>query len=554
MGYLTAIKGILVKAKGIDAKLYDLVAIGEDGFGEVIAIVGDTYFIQVFTDVTGLSVGQRVEGLGMPLSLELGPHLTGHFFDGLGVSLEEEPFYHPTIRAETSYTFDFQPTVKKGQKVGKGAIIGTVSVKEGKQELSIPIIAPPTVGGVVEELYPGNHAIRGEPIAVISGTNVELSHHWPVRQPRPFKSRVWISQPLITGQRVVDTFVPIAKGGTLAIPGGFGCGKTVFQHTFAKYSDADKKVFVGCGERGNEMADFIESMRKRGKLHEVVVIANTSNMPLIAREGSIYSGVTVAEYLRDIGYSVLMMADSLSRWAEAIREVGGVMGILPAEEGYPPYLQERMQEFYSRAGCVKTFSDKKACLTISTSVSPPSGDFSEPVTQYASSLVDTTIFLSTELAYSKMYPAVDLELSFSKHRAQFANFWESTLKGTSKSIDDLLTLIHKGFDVEKMERIVGADALSDEQKVILHIFRFIRFNYLIQNAFDPKDVYTTPLKMAYIVSSIHSYYTYLTNMLKKGGKPKFQKDVEDRISKMRYADEASCKKLYDEVKGMLGYV
>ncbi len=553
MGYITGIEGYILTVKDIDAHLYDLVRIGDEGIGEVISIEGRTYFIQVFTPVQGLSVGEKVEGLGEPLTIQLGPHLAGHFFDGLGANLELQPFYKPTLKAKITKRIEFIPKVKKGRKINKGAVIGEAVLKMGKEEKHIPVLAPPNVFGKVIDIKGGKYKID-EPVAEIGVFKVAMSHRWPIRKARPYVKHAWGNNILLTGQRIIDAFLPVLKGGTLIIPGGFGCGKTVFQHNFAKFADAQKKVFVGCGERGNEMADFIEQMKNGGELLDATILTNTSNMPLVAREGSVYAGVTIAEYYRDMGYSVLLMIDSLSRWAEAIREVAGIMKTLPAEAGYPPYLQARMEEFFSRAGCVKTLNGKEGCLTISSSVSPPSGDFSEPVTQYAAAIVDNAIFLNTELAYAKIYPAVDMEISFSKHKNQLANYWDTIDKGTAKALQQLEYIIHKGMEVEKIERIVGADALSTEHKITLRVFRLLRNAVLIQNAFHPIDRYTEPKKLAAMINIINLYYSYLINLFSKEHTLSFKEDIEEDMENLGTMETDKCLSKVKELRGRLGYV
>ena len=335
MGQITTIKGIIIRARGVSARMYETVRVGQDGYGEIIDILGNGICsIQVFTSPDGLSVGEKVEELGRPITVEVGPHLLGHFFDGLEMSLEGRPFYTASIGNKLATKFDFKPSIKKGAVLSRGQEIGTA----GGQ----PVLLPPDVSGTVEDVEDGKFTIY-DPVCHVDGKAVSMSHEWPIREPRPFKRRVFNNELLTTGQRVIDAFLQVKKGGTTAIPGGFGSGKTVFQHNFAEYADTELKVFVGCGERGNEMADFISSMRDSGKLDRTAVIANTSNMPIIARESSIYAGATIAEYFRDTGKSVLLMVDSMSRWAEALREVGGIMEVIPAEEGYPPYLQERIR-------------------------------------------------------------------------------------------------------------------------------------------------------------------------------------------------------------------
>ncbi len=546
MGKITTIKGIIIRASGISARMYETVRIGEEGYGEIIDILGNGICsIQVFTSPDGLSVGDKVEELGRPITVEVGPHILGHFFDGLEMSLEGRPFYTASIGNKLKTKFDFKPAIKKGGKLTGGQAIGTA---EGQA-----ILLPPDISGAVEDVSEGKFTIY-EPVCHVDGKPVAMSHEWPIREPRPFRKRVFENEMLTTGQRVIDAFLQVKKGGTTAIPGGFGSGKTTFQHNFAEYADTNLKVFVGCGERGNEMADFISTMRESGKLDDTAVIANTSNMPIIARESSIYAGATIAEYFRDTGKSVLLMVDSMSRWAEALREVGGIMEVIPAEEGYPPYLQERIKEFYSRSGCVETLGGKKGCLTMIASISPPSGDFSEPITQYAASSAGVAIFMSSDLAHARIFPAVDLRISFSKYFTDLVGGWDDVRGKAGANIKMLRTLIGKGFEIEEVEKIVGYEALSPDQKMTLHVTRIARNDFLVQNAYDENDVYSSRLKTSAMVEAVVEYHAFISSVFRKSGQIKFDKEIESRISGMKGSDEKGAENLLKEIKERLAYV
>ena len=546
MGRITAIKGIIVRANGLSGRMYETVRIGDEGYGEIIDILGNgLYSIQLFTNPEGMAVGDRVEEIGKPITVEVGPHLLGHFFDGLEMSLEEGPFYRASIGNRLGAKFEFRPSVKKGDTLRPGQAIGPAD--------GGAVLAPPDVSGTVKDVLEGKFTIY-EPVCHVGGRAVAMSHEWPIRKPRPFAKRIFGNELMATGQRVIDTFLPVKKGGTTTIPGGFGSGKTTFQHNFAEYADADTKVFVGCGERGNEMADFIGAMRETRKMGSTTVIANTSNMPIIARESSIYAGATMAEYLRDTGKSVLLMVDSLSRWAEALREVGGIMEVIPAEEGYPPYLQERITEFFSRSGCVETLGGKKGCLTMIASVSPPSGDFSEPITQYAASSAGVAIFMSSDLAHARVFPAVDLKVSFSKYFTTLVGGWEDVRRKAGANIKALRSLVEKGFEIEEIEKIVGYEALSPEQKITLRMTRIIRRDFLVQNAFDENDAYCSRVKTTAMLEAIAIYYSMVTRIYRKGGQIKFDKDAEALIGKMKASDEKGAEGALQEIKNRLAYV
>ncbi len=508
MGEIVSITGPIVMARDIDnPRVHDLVVVGEERlYGEILSIKKEIATIQVYEPTEGLKVHDIVESLHHPLTVELGPGLLNNIFDGLQRPLWNMDYFLKTKhinRLDRSKRWNFVPMVKKGDKVGKGAKIGYV-IEKGFKHF---IMLPPNVEGEILSINEGEFNIDEE-IAKIKHQDKEYSaklyQEWPVKVPRPFKSYTLSSEPLITGQRVIDVLFPIAMGGTVAIPGPFGAGKTVLQQCFVKYSNADVKVFVGCGERGNEMADLLDSM-KDIKIDGVFFV-NTSNMPIIARESSIYTAQTIAEYFRDMGYNVLLMADSLSRWAEALREVSSIMNELPAEEGFPSYLPSRMASFLERAGMVKTLNGELGSLTIISSVSPPGGDFSEPVTQYATGLTGTSLFLDAELAFKRHYPAISWSLSYSKY-GSIMNSWFSKFSQSWRSdVTMLRKVLEEETELQELVKAVGFVALSKEQKLKLTFANMVHDGFLKQNAFDPVDHFCPPEKSLLILHLMLEFY------------------------------------------------
>ena len=526
-GKIVRINGPLVIAENVpNAKIGDIVYLGEERLiSEIVRIFGNRIACQCYEDTSGLRPGDPVINTGEPLSAELAPGLIGQIFDGLQFSeIKLWDTYGPFMqrgakieRLDKKKRWEFIPTVKSGEEVSEGDIIGTV---QETSAVSHRILVPVGIKKAkIVEIYEGSFTIT-EPIALIEmtdGTKKELTmlQRWPVRFKRPYKARLPSTEPLITGQRVIDTFFPVAKGGTAAIPGGFGTGKTVTLQQLAKWSDADIIIYIGCGERGNEMADVITHFPeikdpRTGKrlIERSIFIANVSNLPVYAREASIYLGVTIGEYFRDQGYSVALMADSTSRWAEALRDISGRLEEIPAERGFPAYLAERIAEFYERAGRVITLGrdNRIGALTIMGAVSPPGGDFSEPVTSITLRFVGTLWALDKELAFRRHFPAINWLLSFSRYIDQLSGYWNKIDPDFIRFRKEALSLLQEASKIEEIARIVGEKALPESQKLILLIAEIIREGYLIQNAFHPIDTYCPPEKQAKMLRIIMEFY------------------------------------------------
>ena len=535
-GRIIRINGPLILAENVPrARIGDVVHLGEAKLiGEIVRIKENIVAIQCYEDPSGLRPGEPVINTGEPLVAELGPGIVGQIFDGLQFSeikLHEVvgPFIKRGVKIERldkEKKWEFIPRVKKGDKVVPGDIIGVV---QETPTLEHRILVPVGVEGTIEEIYEGKFTVI-EPVALVKTPKGEVKEltmmqKWPVRIPRPYKARVKLEEPLITGQRVIDTFFPIAKGGTAAIPGGFGTGKTVTLQQLAKWSDADIIVYIGCGERGNEMADVIDKFPKlkdprtgRLLIERSVFIANVSNLPVYAREASIYMGVTIAEYFRDQGYSVAIMADSTSRWAEALRDISGRLEEIPAERGYPAYLAERIAEFYERAGKVITLgSDNRVgSLTIMGAVSPPGGDFSEPVTSITLRFVETLWALDKELAFRRHFPAINWLLSFSKYYDSLKAYWERIDPDFSTFRAQAMSLLEEASKIEQIARIVGEKALPEEQRLVLLEAEIIREGFLVQNAFHPVDTFCPPEKQAKMLRVIMEFYKLTQPLVEKG--------------------------------------
>jgi V/A-type H+-transporting ATPase subunit A len=474
--------------------------------GEVIRINGDEVVIQVYEDTTGLRPGDPVSGTGTELSVQLGPGLLGNIFDGLlrplaGLGLHVEPGAN---RPRSGGNYPFRPSVRTGERLTAGTVFGTVHRSDA---LAQRCLVPPDCEGEVVEIsaageYPEEHTVCVLRRETGETCEIAMAHHWPVRQPRPVAAHLPIEGPLFTGQRVLDSIFPLACGGRAAMPGGFGTGKTVLQETLAKWCDADVIVYVGCGERGNEMAGVLhefptleDTRRGRPLMERTVIIANTSNMPVAAREASIYTAVTVGEYFRDQGMRVALMADSTSRWAEALREVSGRLGELPGEAGYPAYLSSRQADFYERAAHVRTLNGEVGSLSIIGAVSPPSADFSEPVTTHTKRYVRCFWALDAGRAQARFYPAIHPLQSYSEDVDALTEFWnEQGNSNWSVQRRRFLTLLEKQARLERMARIVGKDALPPGQQQVLLCAELINEAFLRQSAFSPKDRYCSPAR------------------------------------------------------------
>lgn len=568
-GEITKVSGPLVVAKGMrGSKMYDVVRVSEERLvGEIVGLAGDLASIQVYEDTSGIGPGEPIYMTDEPLFVELGPGLIESIFDGIQRPLD-------IIKADTGdyitrgieipalerdKKWHFKPTVKTGNEVGPGDCIG--EVQETKLVLH-KILVPPGVQGKIKSIKEGDFLVTDVICTVEKGEekfDLTMMQRWPVRIPRPYRSRLAPSLTLSTGQRVIDTFFPIAKGGTACCPGPFGSGKTVIQHQLAKWADAEIIVYIGCGERGNEMTDVLlefpelkdprsgEPLMKR-----TVLIANTSNMPVAAREASVYTGITIAEYFRDMGYSVAVMADSTSRWAEAMREISGRLEEMPGEEGYPAYLAARVSSFYERAGRVKTLGkpEREGALSVVGAVSPPGGDLSDPVVQATLRVVKVFWSLEDKLAYQRHFPAISWLNSYSLYIDEVA---EDLNKKTEKDFIELsreaMKLLEQEAELQEIVRLIGVDALSPEDRLILEGARSIREDFLHQNAFHEIDTYASLKKQYKMLSVCMFNYNKAREALSRGiaFDDIVKMDVRERIARMKYLEESGMNKI-DSIK------
>ncbi|HDN85893.1 MAG TPA: V-type ATP synthase subunit A [Candidatus Omnitrophica bacterium] len=524
--YIVKVSGPLVVAKNcLGAKMYDVVRVGNLGLiGEIIELRGELAFIQVYEDTSGIGPKEKVVLTGFPLSVELGPGLLGKIFDGIQRPLDKiyDVYGDFVVRGvdlpslDREKLWEFKPLKREKEKVAGGDIIG--EVKETPL-ISHKIMVPPYLEGEIAKIREGSFKIEDVVCTIKTKegeVDLKLYQNWPVRKQRPFKRRLMPLEILSTGQRALDSFFPITKGGTACVPGPFGAGKTVIQHQLAKWSDAQIIVYVACGERGNETADLLLSFpqlkdphTQRPLMERTVIIANTSNMPVAAREASIYTGITIAEYFRDQGYSVALMADSTSRWAEALREISGRMEEMPGEEGYPAYLPARLAEFYERAGRVKCLGseDREGVLSVIGAVSPPGGDLSDPVVQATLKVVKVFWGLDDRLANARHFPAVNWLLSYSLYHQILEEFKKEKI---GEDFEDLrkeaMKLLEEEEELKEIARLVGEEALSGEDKLKLEVARSLREDFLHQNAFHPEDTYTSLRKQYLMLKLILSFY------------------------------------------------
>ena len=533
---IVSINGPVVKAKGTaDFAMHDMVYVGEKRIlGEVIKLENDIATIQVYEDTTGLKIYEPVETTGKQLSLTLGPGIIGNIFDGIQRPLESlrnisGDFINsgeniPSISFEKKWKFI--PTIKVGDEVEACSIIGNV---EETKSITNKIMIPNNIKGkIIEIMSEGEYTVKDiiAKVETEDGTIKEICMYqkWPVRKGRPYKKRLPVNQLLTTGQRVIDSVFPISKGGTAMIPGGFGTGKTMLQHQLAKWSNADIIVYIGCGERGNEMTDVLEEFPKlidprtgRPLMERTVLIANTSNMPVAAREASIYTGLTIAEYYRDMGYDVAIMADSTSRWAEALREISGRLEEMPAEEGFPSYLPSRLSEFYGRAGLVESNNQNVGSVTIIGAVSPQGSDFSEPVTQNTRRFVHVFWGLSRELAYSRHYPAVDWNISYSEYIDNLQEWFETNVNTDFMEVrQEIISLLEEENELLEIAKVVGQDVLSDTKKLVLEVAKAIRVGFLQQSAFNDTDTSVPLEKQFEMMNSILIIYKNSLKLIQKG--------------------------------------
>jgi V/A-type H+-transporting ATPase subunit A len=513
-GSVAKISGPTVVARGLEAaSLYEVVRVGEQELiGEVIRIREGLVTIQVYEETDGLALGEPVVAAGEPLTAELGPGLLGQVFDGIqrplsALALRSGDFIrrgvtHPALDRERAWVFE--PQVRGGQEVRGGACLGTV---RETGSLTHRVLVPPGAGGRVAEVFGGERRLT-DPVAVLEdGRRLGLLQRWPVRRRRPFARRLTPERPFLTGQRVLDCFFPIAVGGTAIIPGGFGTGKTVLEQTLAKFAAADAIVYVGCGERGNEMTDvlaefpLLEDPRTGSRLMDrTVLVVNTSNMPVAAREASIYTGITVAEYFRDMGLKVALMADSTSRWAEALREISSRLEEMPGEEGFPTYLATRLGGFYERAGRVVPLSGEgEGAVTVVGAVSPPGGDFSEPVTQASLRISGALWALSTDLAYRRHFPAIDWVQSFSLYAERFEEWFKAEVGEDWTALrEEAMRLLQKERELQEVVQLVGLDAVQDQERIVIESARLIREGFLRQSAYGP-DASCPPAKALWML-------------------------------------------------------
>ncbi|MDR0372517.1 MAG: V-type ATP synthase subunit A [Nitrososphaerota archaeon] len=537
-GTVIRIAGPVAEAKGMsNAVMHEMVEVGHNGLiGEIIRLEGDHATIQIYQNTSGLKLNEPVIGTGSLLSVELGPGLIGGVFDGIQRQLESlrvltGPFIkqvHGITALSQEKKWSFHPKVKTDAKLVSGDILGTVKETNlVEHRIMVPVGVK---GKLVEIASEGDYTIV-ETIAVIEvadgkKTDIQMLQRWPVRIPRPHTRRLFASIPLITGQRVIDTFFPIAKGGSAAIPGPFGAGKTITQQQLAKWSDANVVIYVGCGERGNEMVEVLDTFPQlldpttgQPLMERTILVANTSNMPVSAREASIYTGITLAEYYRDMGYAVALMADSTSRWAEALREVSGRLEEMPAEEGFPSYLPSRLAEFYERTGVVETLGTdgRTGSICAIGAVSPPGGDFSEPVTQHTKRFTRVFWALDAELAGSRHYPAINWMASYSGYITDLTDWWH-------KNVDDkwadyrneAMHILQAEDELKNIVKLVGPEALPDKQRLIIETARVIRIAFLQQNALDPIDTYCNPKKQYKMLKIIVDFHHLAGNVIIKG--------------------------------------
>lgn len=574
-GKIIKVSGPLVVAEGMDeANIYDVCKVGQKGLvGEIIEMRGDKASIQVYEETSGIGPGDPVVTTGEPLSVELGPGLIESMFDGIQRPLDafmeaaQSNFLTkgvsvPSLNREKKW--EFKPTVKIGDKVEPGYVIGTVQETPVVEQR---IMVPVGVEGTIKDIKAGEFTVTDTVAVVETATGdkeVMMMQKWPVRKGRPYKAKINPVEPMLTGQRVIDTFFPVAKGGAAAIPGPFGAGKTVTQHQIAKWGDAEIVVYVGCGERGNEMTDVLnefpelidpktgESLMKR-----TVLIANTSNMPVAAREASIYTGITIAEYFRDMGYSVSIMADSTSRWAEALREMSGRLEEMPGDEGYPAYLGSRLADYYERAGKVECLGNdgRIGSITAIGAVSPPGGDISEPVSQSTLRIVKVFWGLDAQLAYQRHFPSINWLTSYSLY-ADTIDKWmnENVAEDWGKLRLEAMTILQEESSLQEIVRLVGIDALSEKDRLKLDVAKSIREDYLQQNSFHEVDTYTSLKKQYKMLSLVMGYKREAERALDAGAYLNdilAMEDLKDRIARSKYIAEKDLDvidKIFEDLK------
>lgn len=530
----TRISGPIITASGMgEAQMYEVVQVGELGLvGEVVRIIGDLATIQVYEDTTMIKPGAKILCTGAPLSVSLGPGLVGNIYDGIqrplpGIEAKSGAWIRRGEKVDAldnARRWTFEPLAGLGDTVGPGQVIGQVAETP---LVTHKIMVPPDISGTIRSIVEKGDYTLLDPVAVIEtpagAKEMTMLQRWPVRQPRPIRERLRIADPLITGQRIIDTFFPLGKGGAAAIPGGFGTGKTITQHQLAKWSDAEIIVFIGCGERGNEMTEVLREFPEledprsgRPLMERTILIANTSNMPVAAREVSIYTGITLAEYYRDMGLSVAVFADSTSRWAEALRELAARLEEMPAEEGFPASLPTRLAQFYERGGAVTTLAGERASVSIVGAVSPPGGDFSEPVTQHTRRFIRCFWALDTELANARHYPSIHWLHSYSEYAEDVKGWWEAGSPDWEELRTEALTLLQREDRLQQIVKLVGPDVLPDSQRLILFIAEILKDGFLAQSAFDENDMYCSPDKQVALLRLILSLYRRGRDLIQLG--------------------------------------
>jgi V/A-type H+-transporting ATPase subunit A len=562
-GNIIYINGPVVRADHMeDFMVGEMVMVGEKKLiGEVISLENDLGTIQVYEETSGLRMGEKVYGTGKPLSLKLGPGIIGNIFDGIERPLSKIydsgfkfiPEGIGLLSLDEKKFWDVEILVKPGDILKSGEVFARI--QETTMIVHRVMVPPGIKGKVVSTVKSGSYTIQDTLVVLDEdGKKYELKMYqeWPVRQPRPIVQRMPIEKLLVTGQRVIDTFFPLAKGGTAAIPGGFGTGKTVTQHQLAKWSDADIIVYIGCGERGNEMTEVLEDFPKlkdpntdNPLMDRTVLIANTSNMPVAAREASIYTGITVAEYFRDMGYNVAVMADSTSRWAEALREISGRLEEMPAEEGYPAYLASRLAAFYERAGYVKNLNGTEGSITVIGAVSPAGGDFSEPVTKSTKRIVGAFLALDRELAHARHFPSINWLSSYSSYIPILKDWFKENVAPDMMTLrSKMMRILQEENKLMDIVKLVGEDVLPDDQRIILEIARIIKTGYLQQNAYHPQDFYVALSRQYSMLKVIDQLYDRAYSCVKKGiplSKVKDEKLFSDIIMMKNNATEAKSR-------------
>ena len=568
-GKITRVSGPLVEAKGLsDANIYDVVEVSKDKLiGEIIEMRGDVANIQVYEETTGIGPGDEVVSTGAPLSVELGPGLLERMYDGIQRPLEKLELLAgeflkrgvtaPPLNREKLWEFKAEKEV--GDEVIPGDILGSV---DETSVINHKIMVPNGIKGKVKEIKDGEFTVD-QTVAVIETENgdkeLNMIQKWPVRSPRPFNRKLDPDTPLITGQRVIDTFFPVAKGGAASIPGPFGSGKTVIQHQIAKYADADVVIYVGCGERGNEMTDVLDEFPelidpKTGEsiMKRTVLIANTSNMPVAAREASVYTGITMAEYYRDMGYSVALMADSTSRWAEALREMSGRLEEMPGDEGFPAYLASRIADFYERSGkvIVNGQVEKEGSLSVIGAVSPPGGDLSEPVTQATLRIVKVFWGLDYDLSYQRHFPAINWLNSYSLYQDKMDSYIDKTVdEKFSKNRMRAMSLLQQESSLQEIVRLIGRDGLSDDDKLKLDVTKSLREDFLQQNAFHETDAFCPMEKQDLMLDTILYFYDKSLEALSDGANLDRLEELEvkEKITRLKLIKDENLKE-FDQVK------